>query len=71
MSFAGLDVYAEEPLPANHPLRSMPNTMLTPHLGYGSSEVYGQFYRESIDNVLAFLQGKPAHVLNPEALRAA
>ncbi|MEO8005117.1 MAG: D-2-hydroxyacid dehydrogenase family protein [Betaproteobacteria bacterium] len=68
---AGLDVYAEEPLPANHPLRSMPNTMLTPHLGYGSSEVYGQFYRESIDNVLAFLQGKPTHVLNPEALRAA
>ena len=36
----------------------MPNTMLTPHLGYGSSEVYAQFYRESIDNVLAFLQGK-------------
>lgn len=68
---AGLDVYAEEPLPANHPLRNMPNTMLTPHLGYGSSEVYGQFYRESIDNVLAFLQGKPTHVLNPEALRAA
>jgi phosphoglycerate dehydrogenase-like enzyme len=68
---AGLDVYAEEPLPANHPLRMMPNTMLTPHLGYGSSEVYAQFYRESIDNVLAFLQGKPTHVLNPEALRAA
>ena len=66
---AGLDVYEQEPLPANHPLRSMPNTMLTPHLGYGSSEVYGQFYRESIDNVLAFLQGKPTHVLNPEALR--
>ena len=65
---AGLDVFAEEPLPADHPLRSMPNTMLTPHLGYGAREVYSQFYRESIENVLAFLGGKPTRVLNPEAL---
>ena len=67
---AGLDVFAEEPLPADHPLRSMPNTMLTPHLGYGSREVYEQFYRESIENVLAFIDGKPQRVLNPEALKA-
>jgi phosphoglycerate dehydrogenase-like enzyme len=66
---AGLDVFSEEPLPANHPLRSMPNTMLTPHLGYGAREVYAQFYRESIENVLAFLDGKPTRVLNPEALQ--
>ena len=66
---AGLDVFSEEPLPANHPLRSMPNTMLTPHLGYGAREVYAQFYRESIENVLAFLDGKPTRVLNPEAMR--
>jgi phosphoglycerate dehydrogenase-like enzyme len=65
---AGLDVFAEEPLPADHPLRSMPNTMLTPHLGYGAREVYAQFYRESIENVLAFLDGNPMRVLNPEAL---
>ena len=65
---AGLDVFAEEPLPADHPLRSMPNTMLTPHLGYGAREVYAQFYRESIENVLAFLDGNPTRVLNPEAL---
>lgn len=65
---AGLDVFAEEPLPADHPLRSMPNTMLTPHLGYGAREVYAQFYRESIENVLAFLDGIPTRVLNPEAL---
>ncbi len=68
---AGLDVFSEEPLPANHPLRSMPNTMLTPHLGYGAREVYAQFYRESIENVLAFLDGKPTRVLNPEALAKA
>lgn len=65
---AGLDVFSEEPLPANHPLRSLPNTMLTPHLGYGAREVYAQFYRESIENVLDFLDGSPARVLNPEAL---
>lgn len=66
---AALDVYGEEPLPPDHRLRSLPNTVLTPHLGYCSSEVYAQFYRESIENVLAFLDGKPLRVLNPEALR--
>ena len=67
---AALDVYAQEPLPATHPLRSAPNTVLTPHLGYCTREVYSQFYSESIDNVLAFLDGKPIRVLNPEAVRS-
>ena len=62
---AGLDVYEREPLPPGHPLRSLPNTVLTPHLGYCAREIYAQFYRESIDNVLAFLDGKPIRVLNP------
>jgi phosphoglycerate dehydrogenase-like enzyme len=66
---AGLDVFAQEPLPADHPLRTLPNTVLTPHLGYCSSEVYAQFYRESIENVLAFLDGKPIRLLNAEALK--
>ena len=65
---AGLDVFAQEPLPAGHALRNLPNTVLTPHLGYCTREVYAQFYRESIENVLAFLDGKPVRVLNPEAL---
>ncbi len=69
--FAALDVYGREPLPPTHPLRSAPNTVLTPHLGYCTREVYGQFYSESIDNVLAFLDGKPLRVLNPEALGSA
>lgn len=65
---AALDVYGQEPLPANHPLRTAPNTVLTPHLGYCTSEVYAQFYSQSIENTLAFLDGKPTRLLNPEVL---
>ena len=65
---AGLDVYDQEPLPPDHPLRRAPNTVLTPHLGYGVAEVWSQFYPESIENALAFLDGKPVRVMNPEAL---
>lgn len=65
---AALDVYDQEPLPADHPLRSLPNTILTPHLGYGSQEVYRVFYGESIENVLAFIDHRPVRVTNPEAL---
>ena len=65
---AALDVFDEEPLPADHPLRSLPNTVLTPHQGYATREIYSQFYRESIENVLAYLDGNPIRMLNPEAL---
>jgi phosphoglycerate dehydrogenase-like enzyme len=68
---AGLDVFDQEPLPAEHALRTLPNTVLSPHLGYCAREVYGQFYAESIQNVLAFLDDKPIRVLNPEALPGA
>ena len=67
--FAALDVYGQEPLPAEHPLRTLPNTVLSPHLGYCTGEVYAQFYRESIDNVLNYIDGKPTRMLNPEAFK--
>ena len=60
---AALDVYTQEPLPADHPLRNLPNAVLTPHLGYCTREVYSQFYGDSVENVLAFLDGKPMRVL--------
>jgi phosphoglycerate dehydrogenase-like enzyme len=66
---AALDVYDREPLPANHPLRNAPNTILTPHLGYGVQATWTEYYGQSLENALAFLDGKPLRVTNPEALR--
>jgi phosphoglycerate dehydrogenase-like enzyme len=68
---ATLDVYDREPLPSNHALRSAPNTILTPHLGYGVREVWSQFYPESVENALAFIDGAPIRVANPDVLRRA
>ena len=61
--FAALDVYHREPLPADHPLIRCPNTVLTPHLGYSAFEVYAEYYQHSVENALAFLDGKPVRVL--------
>ena len=60
---AGIDVYDREPLPEKHPLRTAPNCVLTPHVGYVVAEVMADFYRESIENALAFLDGKPIRVM--------
>lgn len=64
---AGLDVYDPEPLPPGHPLRGLPNVLLTPHLGYVVQDMYECFYRESFANIAAYLDGAPTNVVNPEA----
>jgi phosphoglycerate dehydrogenase-like enzyme len=66
---AALDVYDREPLPAGHPLRKAPNTVLAPHLGYCVRETWDGFYPQMIENALAFMDGKPVRVTNPEALK--
>ena len=68
LAHAALDVYDREPLPADHPLRTMENVTLIPHLGYVSEDVYASFYRDCVENVEAWLAGKPVRVVNPQAL---
>jgi phosphoglycerate dehydrogenase-like enzyme len=60
---AGLDVFDEEPLPASHPLRRLQNALLTPHLGYVTTENYRLAYGEAVDDIRAFLAGTPIRVI--------
>ena len=60
---AGLDVFDEEPLPADHPLLTTPRTLLTPHLGYVTEGVYRVFFREVVEDIVAFLDGAPIRTL--------
>lgn len=66
---AALDVYWREPMAADHPLMALPGTVLTPHLGYSVREVYAEYYADSVENALAFLDGKPIRVLDPPGHR--
>jgi len=63
---AGLDVFDEEPLPPDHPFRRLPNTVITPHLGYVTEETYRVFYGQAVEDVAAFLRGAPVRVLRPQ-----
>ena len=63
---AALDVYDKEPLPPDHPLRASRHAVLTPHLGYGVEQTWRDFYPRSVENAIAFLDGKPIRVLKPE-----
>jgi phosphoglycerate dehydrogenase-like enzyme len=61
---AGLDVYDIEPLPLSSPLRSAPNVVLTPHLGYVTDEAYQVFYGDAAEDIAAFAKGSPVRVLS-------
>ena len=65
---AALDVFDTEPLPPDHALRTLPNVVLTPHLGYVVEEGYRVFYADAIEALLAWLAGTPLRVLNPAVL---
>jgi len=62
---AALDVYDTEPLPLDHPLRREPNLVLTPHIGYVTRESYQQYFPQLVENVAAFLAGRPIRPLVP------
>lgn len=56
---AAIDVFSQEPLPSNHPIRSLDNVLLTPHMGYVTEETYKLFYRQMVENILAWHKGEP------------
>jgi phosphoglycerate dehydrogenase-like enzyme len=60
---AGLDVFDTEPLPLDHPFRKMDNVVITPHLGYVSVQNYRTFYGGIVEDIRAFLDGKPVRTL--------
>ncbi len=65
---AGLDVFWQSPLPSDHPYRQMRNVVLTPSSAWNTEEGSLRGMRTSIDNVLAFMAGRPASITNAAAL---
>ncbi len=61
---AALDVFDEEPLPLDHPLRQLENTVITPHIGYVTTETYRIFFDQTVENIRAFLNGAPVRIIN-------
>ena len=67
---AALDTFDTEPLPPEHPLLQLENTLICPHLGYVTDDSYRAFYGEVVENIRAFASGEPVRTINPEVLTA-
>ena len=63
---AGLDVFTHEPLADDSPLRALPNVVLMPHQGHNVQEFYQVAFQDVVENISAFLAGKPIRILTPE-----
>jgi phosphoglycerate dehydrogenase-like enzyme len=61
---AGLDVFDIEPLPLDHPFRKMDNVVITPHLGYVSEQNYRKYFPDIVEDIRAWLDGKPVRVIS-------
>jgi len=64
---AAMDVYDQEPLPPYHPLRSLDNVVLTPHLGYATDDSFVLMWGEAVEDIRAFLDGAPIRIINKPA----
>jgi len=67
---AGLDTLDVEPLPKDHPLLKLSNTVITPHVGYVTEEAYRAFYGGVVEDIRAFSSGEAVRVINPEVLES-
>jgi D-3-phosphoglycerate dehydrogenase len=61
---AGIDVFDVEPLPLDHPFRKMGNVVITPHLGYVSEQNYRKYFPDAVEDIRAWLDGKPVRVID-------
>ena len=60
---AAIDVFDQEPLPLDHPLRALPNLLATPHIGYVSRGLYARFYQDTVTNICRWLDGQAAEAI--------
>ena len=61
---AALDVFDQEPLPACHPFRFLPNVLATPHIGYVTENTYKTAFQQIVEDIRAWLDGKPIRVMS-------
>jgi D-3-phosphoglycerate dehydrogenase len=67
---AAVDVFESEPILQGHPLLRLENAVCTPHIGFVEQESYELYFRAAFDNIVAFVDGQPKNIVNPEALKA-
>ena len=67
---AGLDVFATEPLPNDHPLLELDDTLILPHLGYVTEDSYRAMYAGVVEDIRAFASGEPVRMINEDVLTA-
>lgn len=67
---AAVDVFESEPILQGHPLLRLENAVCTPHIGFVEQECYELYFRAAFENILAFVDGQPRNIVNPDALKA-
>jgi len=65
---AAIDVFESEPILQGHPLLRMENVICTPHIGFVEADSYELYFRVAFENIVAWVEGQPKNIVNPEVL---